>query len=328
MARKPVPLDENKDLGFGSVVTKESSARFLNRDGSFNVERHGLGFWESLSPYHELITVPWTKFIAILVSSYVVLNCIFATLFVLCGEGAIQSAEEVALDKGPLRAFFFSVETFATIGYGHIYPVTLAANVVLTVESLVGLLWVAFSTGLLFARFSRPTAKILYSEKAVVAPYRGISGLMFRVANARRTQIVDISARLTLGRFETVNGARVRRFYNLPLERDSVVFFPLSWTVVHPIDESSPLHGVSEQDFSDSDAEVLILLTGTDETFSQVVHSRSSYKASEISWGAKFASVFNPTAPGERLSVDLTKLSQAEPAKLPDAPVPTGGTGT
>jgi inward rectifier potassium channel len=303
--------DEEKDLGLGSVVAQRSQDRFLNKDGSFNVVRRGLPFLESLSPYHVLLTMSWTRFHAMLVGSYLVANAAFALAYLACGRSALEGAR--SLGTGFARAFFFSVEAFSTIGFGNITPTGFAANVVMTAEALFGLLWVAMAMGLLFARFSRPTANILFSRNAVVAPYRGITALMFRVANGRTNQLIGLQARVMLGRFVTEDGRKVRTFDNLTLERAEVMFFPLSWTVVHPIDETSPLWGLNAEGFRASDAELLILLSGIDETFSQTVHTRTSYKPDEVVWNARFAGIFDSPKEGEHLAIDLRRLSEIEP---------------
>lgn len=303
--------DEEKDLGLGAVVAQRSRDRFLNRDGSFNVRRRGLPFLESLSPYHLLLTVSWIRFHAALVGSYLLANAAFAVAYLACGPDALGGGGNVG--TGFARAFFFSVETFSTIGFGNITPVGYAANVVMTAEALLGLLWVAMATGLLFARFSRPTANILFSRTAVVAPYRGITALMFRVANGRSNQLIELKARVMLGHFREENGRKVRRFDELTLERKEVMFFPLSWTVVHPIDETSPLWGLDADGLRAADAELLILLSGVDETFSQTVHTRTSYKPDEVAWNARFVGIFDSPREGEHLAIDLRRLSETEP---------------
>jgi inward rectifier potassium channel len=177
---------------------------------------------------------------------------------------------------------------------------------------LVGLLGFALATGLLFARFSRPTAKIIFSERAVVAPYRGITAFEFRIANARRNQLIEVEAKVLFARFEDSDGNSIRRFYTLALERNKVVFFPLSWTIVHPIDEASPLFGLTAADLTATNAEFLVLLTGIDETFSQTVHARSSYQADEVIWNAKFSSIFKKGGKGNTLSIDVRRLHLIE----------------
>jgi inward rectifier potassium channel len=301
--------EETRDLGFGTAVAGESRQRLLNRDGSFNVSRRGLTLGSSLSLYHLLLTTNWTRFMGLVVASYVLFNGVFALAFVLCGPNALSGGG----DPGFARAFFFSVETFSTIGYGVVGPVGLAANLVVTAEALVGLLWLALATGLLFARFSRPTAKVLFSRTAVVAPYRGITAFMFRIANARTSQLIEVEATVMFARFEDVGGRAVRRFYPLPLERDSVTFFPLAWTVVHPIDESSPLKGLTRDDLRRCDGEFLVLLAGVEETFAQRVHARSSYKWDEIVWNAKFSDILHHPRGDETITIDVGRLHAIEP---------------
>jgi len=304
--------DENRDLGFGSVVSRESRQRLLNRDGSFNVDRRGLSLLASLSLYHSLLTMRWWKFLSLLTLSYILANVIFAIGYTLCGPDALENSARLNLGSGFARAFFFSVETFATIGYGNIAPVKLASNLLMTVESLFGLLAFALATGLIFARFSRPTAQIIFSQSAIVAPYKDATAFEFRITNARRSQIIELEAKVLFARFEDEEGRSVRRFYPLTLERQRVTFFPLSWTIVHPIDEGSPLYGLTGEDLAQTHGEFLILLTGIDETFSQTVHTRSSYQAEEVIWNAKFGDVFNRSTSGEALTIDVRRLHVIE----------------
>ena len=317
----PLPVEEEvKDLGFGSVVARESRRRLLNRDGTFNVRRRGIGVLGSISPYHSLLTLSWPKFLGLAALVYAVLNALFAAAYVLCGTDALQGPTGGPAMGAATRAFYVSVETFGTIGYGNIVPVTNAANAIVTIESFAGLITIALATGLVFARFSRPTALIAYSRVALVAPYRGITAFEFRVANRRNTQIIDLGVKVLFTRLEGLDGSKVRRFHELPLERTKVAFFPLAWTVVHPIDARSPLRGLTHADLVASDAEFLVLFTGMDETFSQTVHSRSSYKPDEIVWGAKFADVFNRSRDQEGLSVDIGRLDAYERVGVvPDA---------
>jgi inward rectifier potassium channel len=314
----PLPEDLNRDLGFGAVVARESRRRLLNRDGSFNVVREGLSFLQSLSPYHYLLTTTWPRFLGLVVLFFLVTNLLFGTAYFACGPGQIAGSKATNLHSQFLEDFFFSVQTFATIGYGGMHPVGLAANVLVTLESLVGLLGFALATGILFARFSRPTAKILFSENAIIAPYRGITAFEFRVANARSNEMIQVEARVMLTRFRR-DGSGNREFIPLKLERERVTFFPLSWTVVHPIDEASPLWGLTAEDLIADDAEFLVLFSGIDETFSQTVYTRSSYKAQEIVWGARFANVFNPPKPNGILSIDIGHLHRIEKV-LPPMP--------
>ena len=194
-----------------------------------------------------------------------VVNLLFAGAFLLCGPDALNGS--VAVGTGPrlLEAFFFSVQTLSTIGYGDLSPNGLAPNLIVTLEAIVGLLTIALATGLVFARFSRPRARIVFSERALIAPYRNITAFEFRVANERNSQLTNVNATVVLSRWESVDGKRGRRFHPLTLEREQVMFLPLHWVVVHPIDEQSPLYGVTGEQLLASDAEFLILLTGLDE---------------------------------------------------------------
>jgi len=303
--------ERDRDLGFGSVVSQDRHIRLLNRDGTFNVSRKQ-SWSDSLGSYYSLIMMSWPRFMLLVAVAYVVGNAFFALLYVLCGPHSLQTVEGPDEFSRYAKAFFFSVHTFATIGYGNIVPVGMAANVIVTVESLLGLLGLALATGLLFARFSRPTAKILFSDSAIVAPYNGITAFEFRITNARSNQIIELGARVLLSRFEMVDGIRIRKYYQLKLEREKVVFFPLSWTIVHPIDESSPMYGSTQQELVASNAEFLILLTGIDETFSQTVHARSSYQAAELIWNARFSDMYVRDAEGHILSVDQDRFHNVE----------------
>ncbi|GAC1685170.1 MAG: ion channel [Gemmatimonadaceae bacterium] len=300
------------DFGFGTVVTEQSRKRLLNRDGSFNVARDGGGFLGALNAYHALLTMTWPRFLALAAAVYLLMNGLFALGFIALGPGALQGPGDGHVG-GFLRAFFFSIETFGTIGYGEIVPATLAANLLVTAESMLQLLAIAVATGVVFARFSRPTARIAYSHNAIIAPYRGITALEFRIANTRSNQIVDLSATVLMVREQVADGKRTRRFDPLALERQSVVFFPLAWTIVHPIDEASPMYGMTERDLLASEAEFLVLLRGLDETFSQAVHARTSYTAREVVWGAKFANLFHPIGDDGIPTIDMHKLHRFDP---------------
>lgn len=310
---------ESSDLGFGTVVSMESRERLLNADGTFNVRREGLRFWETLSAYHALITMSWLKFFGAMTLAYLALNAIFAEFYYLCGPGALTGDQPHTHAQAMVRAFFFSVQTLSTVGYGHMSPATFAANVVVTLEAVTGLLVFALASGLAFSRFSRPVANVLFSKNAIIAPYRGITALELRITNGRKNQLIELDATLIFTRFEPGPDGPVRRFYRLDLERSHVTFFPLSWTIVHPIDENSPLWGVTAENLRADTGEFLCLLTGIDETFSQTVHARSSYRADEIMWNVRFADIFERAHDGQPLRIDIKRLG----AMLPfDEPLP------
>ncbi len=311
----------DNDLGFGAVVARESRRRLLNVDGSFNVAREGLGPLERLAPYHSALVMPWPRFLAYLAAGYLGVNLLFALAYLLCGPGALSDANHTMDGSAFLRAFFFSVETFATIGYGAVAPVGPAANTVVTAESLVGILSVALVTGLVFARFSRPTARVRFSRPAVLAPYgEGGTAFMFRLVNERRTELVQLEIRVLFARFIDQGGRRVRRFDELALERQRIVFFPLAWTIVHPITPDSPIAGLDAAALNALEAEFLVLLSGIDETNAQLVYARTSYRPDEIVAGVKFANLFNPTRPNGTLSIDISRLDEVEPAAMPAPP--------
>ncbi len=311
--------DPNRDLGFGAVVAGSQRQRLLNPDGSFNVEREGLSPLTSLSLYHYLLTTTWPRFLGLIAVFYLLSNALFALGYMACGPDALGGVRSDTPQGRFIEEFFFSVQTFATIGYGVVYPRSLAANVLMAIESLYGLLVFALATGILFARFARPTARILFSRQAIIAPYRDITAFEFRIVNARSNQLIDLGARVQLSRFQA-NGRR--EFIPLALERDQVTFFPLSWTIVHPIDETSPLWGMTEEDLLAQGTELLVLLTGIDETYEQMVHTRSSYTADEVVWGARFTNLFKPPTPDGVLSIDIGRLHDYERVELGAPPGP------
>lgn len=315
LAPRPSAEDQarDRDLGFGSVVSRESRQRLLNRDGSFNVTRSGLGFFDSFAPYHLLLTTSWPGFLAAVSVIYLALNLLFAAAFLACGPDALLGSGAAMMGGRFAQAFFFSIQTFATIGYGQVAPNGTAANLVVTVEALVGLMYQALATGLLFARFTRPTAALLFSRHAVIAPYRDGRGLMFRLANRRRNEIIELNAQVLFSSLESDDrGGTVRRYALLPLERNKVTFFPLSWTLVHPIDEASPLANRTAEDLERAEAEILVLLSGIDEALEQTVHARSSYQAHEIVWNARFRSMYLQTDARSRVTVDISRVHEIE----------------
>ena len=308
------PLD--RDLGFGSLA-EHSHYRLLNRDGTFNVHRAHENWIERTFAYHALVNMPWPRFFLLLGLWYVAINAGFALGYLALGPDSLAGAF-----AGPhfWRAFFFSIHTFATVGYGNIVPVTMAANALVTLQTLFGLLSLAVATGLVFARFSRPNARVLYSRKALIAPYCDISSFQFRVVNQRRSQLIQVGAQVIHSRFEAAANGRARRFYTLNLERNSVSLFPTNWTIVHPIDSSSPLFGWTRQQLIDAEAEFIVLLNAVDETYSQTVYSRTSYTAHEVEWGRKFSMMYFEE--GGRTRLDLGRLHDTVSAPLPAAALP------
>lgn len=282
--------------------------RLVSRNGEMNIERRGVSRWHLSELYHWLLTLSWPGFFALITLLYILTNTLFATLY-LAGGNCIANAQPGAFQD----TFFFSVQTMATIGYGAMYPRTAYANFIVTIEALFGLLGVAMVTGLAFARFSRPTARVLFSNVAIITPFQGVPTLMYRTANQRYNQILEAKQRVTLVRDEvTAEGQFMRRFYDMQLVRSQTAIFALTWTVMHQIDENSPLYGVTPEDFVNQKIEIVVTLTGIDETVSQVVHARHSFVAEEILWNVRFVDILSKTPDGYR-SVDYTRFHDVEP---------------
>jgi inward rectifier potassium channel len=314
---RPLNDQDLRDLGFGSVVSRESHQRLLNRDGSFNVRRSGLRFWSSFSAYHAMLTMPWWQFFGITAAMYLAVNATFAAAYLACGPGALGSQTAGMENHTYLRAFFFSVQTLATIGYGQVVPIGTLANTIVTIEALVGLMGFAIVTGLLFARFSRPTAKLLFSRHALIAPYQKITALEFRVANARSNELTDVTAKVLFSKFEDVDGTHTRRYYPLDLERSGVIFLPLTWTVVHPINQNSPMYGETQESLRQSQSEFLVLLSAFDETFSATVKTRTSFIPDEVLFGYRFANAFVISGSDhDKVAVDMRQFDEVERAQL------------
>jgi len=281
--------------------------RLINPKGGFNIVRKGVShpYWHD--PYHILIRVSWKKFFVLVSLGYILANAFFATAYLLDSNGI-----ENARPGNFWDTFFFSVQTMASIGYGAMYPKTPYTNILVTIESLIGLMGLAMGTGLMFARFSLPKAKILFSNVAVKTPYNGIPTLIFRVANKRENFILEAQVTVTLIRTEiTKEGQTLRRFYDLPLVRNFSPIFALTWMVMHQIDENSPFYGVTHQQMVDDDMEFLVTFTGIDETVSQTIHARHSYIADEIYCNMRFVDILSKKPDGRRC-VDYSRFHEVE----------------
>ncbi|MDO3642798.1 ion channel [Mucilaginibacter sp. L3T2-6] len=324
MAKKERKINPEDDLGFGPQPVIKNQP-LMNKDGSPNVRRVGLSFFSTANNYHTLITMSWAKFWVVILSGYLVVNIVFAFIYTALGPGTLDGTESHTWFGHFMDAFFFSAQTMSTVGYGHISPKGMTANSVAAFESMLGLLAFALATGLLYGRFSRPSAQIIYSKNILIAPYAPTGkAVMLRLANHRRNMLIDLEIEIVFSYNEVVDGKTVRRFYPLELERRKVSVLTLNWTVVHPLDENSPLSDMTKQDLIDSEAGFAILLRAFDDTFSQTVHSRTQYQAHEIIWGAKFTPVFNRDEDG-RIALDLSKISDHEPFALEDETVKAKG---
>jgi inward rectifier potassium channel len=295
------------DPGFGEKIGSHSR-RMINPDGSFNVVRLG-GDKGLRNVYQHLLSISNTSFFLLILLSYTLLSLLFALFYWWIGVEYMTNV----LGETPIRqfldCFFFSTQTFTTVGYGAIAPRGLLTSTLASFEAFLGLIFFALSTGLMYARFSKPKAKLVYSKKALISPYQEGHALMFRLANQRTNVLMQMEAKLILAmQIETPTG-RERKFYDLRTEIDKVLFLALSWTLVHKIDENSPLWGLTADGLARGEAEVLILISGFDDTFNQVVHSRYSYKADEFVWNAKFRRPFR-TANEGMVILDLAVLHE------------------
>jgi inward rectifier potassium channel len=304
-----------KELGFGTrVVTNEE--RTINKDGTFNVRKRGLPFFQHFSIYHDLITMKGSTFIWLIIVFYTLMNFAYAGIYYAIGVEHLGGVGQSTI--GPFwEAFFFSCQTFTTVGYGRVNPMGFATNIVAAVESLTGLMAFALATGLLYGRFSRAKADLIFSDNAIIAPYKGINALMFRVAHTKKHVLNNVNAQVTIAMTVDEGNGNIRRFYPLTLELATINFLSLTWTIVHAIDENSPLWGMTEKDLNECNAEIMLLLKGFDDTFSQDVHKRSSYKHYEVVWGAKYVSLLNDIRNGITV-LDLSRMNEFDHVELND----------
>lgn len=287
-----------------------SRHRFISREGRSNLVSLGLarGFFGDL--YHSWLSASWWLVLAAAVVLYATVNALFAGAFLL--TGGVQNVRPGSF----FDAFFFSVQTLATIGYGHMSPVSVPAHLLVTLEAFCGIASTAMMTGLMFAKFARPTARVLWSNEAVVALHDRVPSLMFRIANARGNQVVEAQLRLGLLRSETTaEGESIRRMHDLKLVRSRSAVFALSWLAIHPIDRDSLLYGLTPEELRASGAELYASLTGLDSTFNQIIHSRRSYSMEEVLWGRRFVDIVGPLPDG-RMAIDYTRFHDTRAAPL------------
>jgi inward rectifier potassium channel len=317
----PPPRSVYTDLGFGSVVAQQVRGRFLTHDGEPTSRKYGLGA-QRVERFHlRALAAPLAVFLAWGLGALLLLNGVFALAYLALGEGALHGADVVGIGDPFLRAFSYSVGIFTTTGTGPLYAVGPTAHWLTVFESFIGPFVLVVVGGLLIARLTRPRMRIQFSDSAVVAPYDGGRGLMFRMVNARPGEVNDVQVRMSVALFEEEDGRRTRNFYPLALERSSVDLFTLHWTVVHPIDAESPLRGATPDTLRAAEAEVLVMVNAHEETFSTRVTARASYTWEEIRWDAKFASIFATAADGV-LAIDVERLGRLE--RLPEGTTSVG----
>ncbi len=285
------------DPGLGRKYA-HNTKRIINKDGSFNVVRKGI----RNQRYQQLLKMSTFQFLLNITFVYLLFNLLFASAYLIIGTDSISFANEDIQDMPPvLKALFFSMQTFTTVGFGSIYPNDPMANFISGMEAMAGWLFFAVATGLVYGRFSRPSARILFSNNALISPFKDGKGLMFKVVNRRPNVLMEMEARVMLA-MDVDEGEEVfRRYFNLKLESSTIHFFPLSWTLIHPINDSSPIYGLNADDLKSKSAELLILIKGFDDTFSKHVHLRFSYTSDEWVWGARFVRNYQSQENGEIL---------------------------
>jgi len=293
-----------RELGLGTK--RLSSDRFITKNGQFNVVKKGIGL-KGFSFYNWMINMSWTRFFAFVTLSYVLVNLFFGFIYYLIGVEYLTEYNDSSYNEFT-HCFFFSTQTLTTVGFGRISPVGPASSFVAAFESMIGVLGFAFATGIMYGRFSKARSKIMFSNKILVSPYRGIKGLKFRIANMVDSQLIDMEARVMYSFLQQDGKDIKRRYLSLDLEINFINLFPLPWTIVHPIDEKSPLNGKGVLEMSKEKAEFLIILKGFDDTFNTYVHQIHEYNNDEIVFDADFDPMFDPAAQGET-HVYLNKIS-------------------
>ncbi|MBD2328513.1 ion channel [Alkalinema sp. FACHB-956] len=304
MKKPPLPLSFRRSASHG----RHGVIRIANQNGQLQVDRFNAWYTYWRDPYHLMLTVPWWGFFGIVSSVYLLINTVFAVLYLLEPDG-LTGARSGSFED----AFFFSVHTLGSIGYGVIAPKTTYANTIVTLEAIMSLLMIAVVTGLAFARFARPTARIIFSKYAVIAPHNGVPTLTLRSANQRRNQILEAEARLYLIRDEyTLEGEFIRRFHELPLLRSRTPSFMLTWNIMHPISETSPLYGETPESLAASHAQLIVSLIGIDETVTETIHARNIYSNYEVMWDHYFMDIFHLSQSGDRY-LDYRNFHKVQP---------------
>jgi inward rectifier potassium channel len=299
-----------QDLGIGDVLSEQKRQRLLNRDGTFNVLRNRKSYRDELS-YATFLQMSWTHFLISVVILFFGTNLLFATGYLLCGHDALGLNGPDPGVSHFWQAYFFSVHTFATIGYGNIVPVGMKSNLLVTVESFFGLFGYSLVTGLLFARFAKPIARIRFSHKAAMRT-NDKPALLIRLTNASRSELIEIEATMVAAFFDS-EGEVIRRYFPLTLERSKVSFLPLAWTLVHFVTAESPLHGITKEQFRAANGEVIVQVSGRDQASSQVVYARISYTADEVDWGARYVDMYRHDRGTGLLSIDMEKFDSTQP---------------
>lgn len=307
----------NPDIGFG-VQAVQIGGRFVNKDGSFNLRKEGLPFFKRISIYSWFLELSWGRFFLMILVFCLLVNTIFTALYLLVGIDQLQGMLAITPWGKIKEVFFFSTQTFTTVGYGRINPVHDGADLIASFESICGWLSFALLTGLLYGRFTRPQAYLAFSENALISPYQQGIALMFRVVPYKiNHDLTDARVVVNIGFMVAENDKPVYKFYTLKLERSRIDTFNMNWTVVHPIDEESPLLNFTEEDMKRSDLEIYVQVTGFDAIYSNIVMQRTSYTYKEICWGGKFKPMYHESAEDLTTVLELNKLDDFDKVKLP-----------
>ncbi len=303
-------LKTNNDTGFGNNASNYGG-RFINRDGTFNLRKEGISFINRFSTYHNMLTLPRWKFALFIVLFYLVINLVYTGLYLLIGIDQLQGVIATTNWGKFKEAYFFSTETFTTVGYGRVNPIGDGANFIASIEAMTGFLSFALATGLMFGRFARPRAYLLFSDHALISPYKGGSALMFRFASYKDNHtLTDVEIRVNIGLQVQEGGTAMYKYYDLILERNKVESLPMNWTVVHPIDEKSPLLGFGVEDMKAADVEIYVLIRGFDDVYSNFVQQRTSYTYEEIQFNKKFIPMYRESDDGRTTILELHKLNE------------------
>lgn len=310
LTQKQIQIKSNEDTGFGTNPDNYGG-RFINRDGSFNVKKEGLPFFQRFSLYHSMLNMPTWKFYGTLFTFYLSVNFIFACIYFFIGGNQFQGILAVGKWGSFKEMFFFSTETFTTVGYGRVNPVGDSANAIAAVESMLGLLSFAIATGLLYGRFSKPKAFLFFSKQALVSPYRDGKALMFRFAAYKDNHtLTNLDIKVNAAMVLSDNGKTVFKFYDLELERSHVESLPMNWTVVHPINAESPLFEFTAEDMKRTDLEIYVSVRAFDDVYSNIVQQRTSYTYSEILFDRKFVQMYRESDDGKTTIVELHRLHE------------------
>lgn len=305
-------LKDVDNSGFSGNSGAEG-ARIINKDGSANLRKTGIPFYQRFSIYHTMLKMSRLKFLVMVFLFYTVTNLLFAGLYLLIGIDKLSgSVVGGSLPDHFLQAFFFSSQTLTTVGYGHIAPVGLLANMIASVESFLGIMAFALVTGMFYARFSRPRAYVRFSEKLLVSPFKEGRALMFRLATYKNNDLTDVEAQVTAAIHHVEQGKRVTRFYPLRLEISKINSLAISWTCVHAMNEESPFWQMTEAEMKHVAFEIMVTIKGFDDHFSNTVQQRTSYSWTDMVYGAKFVPMYERAESGAYTEVMMGRLGEYE----------------